>query len=45
VGEVIASAETASAVDVTVVLGTDAIGPLGGPFAPPTTAAGGVSGG
>jgi hypothetical protein len=45
VGEVIASAETASAVDVTVVLGTDAIGPLGGPFAPPTTAAGGGSGG
>lgn len=37
VGELIDSAESASAVDVTVVLGADAIGPLGGPFAPPTT--------
>lgn len=40
VGEIIASAESASAVDVTVVLGTDAVTLLGGPFAPPTTVGG-----
>lgn len=40
VGEVVASAESASAVDVTVVLGADAVAPLGGPFPPPTTVAG-----
>lgn len=43
-GEVIASAESASAVDVTVILGADAVSPLGGPLPVPTTVAG-VSGG
>lgn len=37
VGEVVSSAESASAVDVTVVLGADAVGRLGGPYPPPTT--------
>lgn len=44
VGEVIDSAESASAVDVTVVLGTDAVTPLGGPFPTPTTIAGAPGG-
>lgn len=42
-GELINSAESASAVDVTVVLGTDTVVPLGGPFPVPTTIAGATS--
>jgi len=45
VGEVIASAESASAVDVTVVLGADAVDRLGGPYLPPTTSEGAADGG
>lgn len=43
-GELINSAESASAVDVTVVLGTDAVGPLGGPYPVPTSNPGAGSG-
>jgi len=43
-GDVVASAESASAVDVTVVLGLDAVSALGGPYPPPTIPGGSLGG-